>query len=124
MSETINHPAHYGGDTPFECVKVIESFGLGFSQGNSLKYLLRAGKKGDAVEDKKKGLWYLERALANEEPYVQYPKVHTGMRVEDVLDAHSIPKGHLRAALKNLLQGDVVLARDYLAAHLATGSER
>jgi hypothetical protein len=58
VKETINHPAHYGGkDNPYEAIKVIEAWGLGFCLGNAVKYILRAGKKGDAVEDLKKALW-------------------------------------------------------------------
>lgn len=32
--ETINHPQHYGGDTTYEAIKVIEAWGLGFCLGN------------------------------------------------------------------------------------------
>jgi len=35
----------------------------GFLLGNAIKYLSRAGKKGDAVEDWKKGHWYLDYYL-------------------------------------------------------------
>ena len=63
MSEKINHPAHYGGETPYEAIKVIEAWGLGFCLGNTVKYISRAGRKGDALEDLKKALWYLEREI-------------------------------------------------------------
>lgn len=58
---TIDHPAHYGGDTPYEAIKVIEAWGLGFNLGNAVKYIARAGKKGDETEDIDKALWYLQR---------------------------------------------------------------
>ena len=65
--EKIDHPAHYGGeDSPTECIKVIEAWGLGFCLGNCIKYLSRAGKKGDRLEDLKKALWYLQREITNE----------------------------------------------------------
>jgi hypothetical protein len=64
--ETINHPAHYGGaDDPYEAIKVVEAWGLGFHLGNVVKYLSRAGKKGDPLEDLKKARWYLDRQIAN-----------------------------------------------------------
>jgi hypothetical protein len=63
MSDTVNHPQHYGGDTTYEAIKVIEAHGLGFCLGNAVKYLLRAGKKGDAVEDLKKAAWYIQREI-------------------------------------------------------------
>lgn len=68
MAEAVNHPAHYGGaDNPYEAIKVIEAWSLGFNLGNAVKYLSRAGKKGDRLEDLKKARWYLDREIANEE---------------------------------------------------------
>ena len=68
MTEAVNHPQHYGGaDNPFEAIKVIEAWGLGFSLGNAVKYISRAGKKGDRLEDLKKARWYLDREIANQE---------------------------------------------------------
>jgi len=64
MSEAVDHPAHYGGgDNPYEAIKVIEAWGLGFCLGNVVKYVSRAGKKGDSVEDLKKAAWYLQREI-------------------------------------------------------------
>ena len=64
MTEFVNHPAHYGGATnPYEAIKVIEAWGLGFSLGNAVKYIARAGKKGDAIEDLEKAAWYLNREI-------------------------------------------------------------
>jgi hypothetical protein len=59
-------PQHYGGEeNPHEAIKVIEHYGLGFHLGNCIKYLLRAGKKGDALGDLNKAKWYLERQIEN-----------------------------------------------------------
>lgn len=55
MRDTVNHPEHYGGeDNPYEAIKVIEAHNLGFCLGNAVKYILRAEKKGAALEDLKK----------------------------------------------------------------------
>lgn len=65
--EKVDHPAHYGGaDNPYEAIKVIEAWGLGFCLGNAIKYIARAGKKATAptVEDLKKARWYLDREIA------------------------------------------------------------
>lgn len=61
--EKVNHPTHYGGDTTYEAIKVIEAWGLDFHLGNVAKYISRAGKKGDSVEDLEKALWYLQRKI-------------------------------------------------------------
>ena len=50
--EAVNHPAHYGGeDNPYEAIKVIDAWGLGFCLGNTVKYIARAGYKTSAVDD-------------------------------------------------------------------------
>ena len=62
--EAVNHPAHYGGgDNPYEAIKVIEAWDLGFHLGNTVKYISRSGKKGDELEDLKKARWYLDRRI-------------------------------------------------------------
>lgn len=70
MSDAVNHPSHYGGqDNPYEAIKVIEAWGLGFCLGNTVKYISRAGKKSAAteLEDLKKARWYLDRAIQQQE---------------------------------------------------------
>jgi hypothetical protein len=68
----IDHPSHYGGDTTYEAIKVIEAWGLGFNLGNALKYICRAGKKQPSVttyvNDLKKARWYLDREIQLAEP--------------------------------------------------------
>ena len=64
----VNHPSHYGGeDNPYEAIKVIEAWDLGFNLGNVVKYLSRAGKKGEPLEDLRKAAWYLNREIQNRE---------------------------------------------------------
>lgn len=68
--DMVDHPAHYGGaDNPYEAIKVIEAWNLGFCLGNAVKYISRAGKKGDVLEDLKKARWYLDRQIANMEHF-------------------------------------------------------
>jgi len=63
----VDHPAHYGGqDSPYEAIKVIEAWGLGFHLGNTVKYLARAGRKGDRLTDLRKARWYLDREIERE----------------------------------------------------------
>lgn len=63
MIEEVNHPAHYGGDTTYEVIKVIEAWKLGFHLGNTVKYVARAGKKGDLLTDLRKAKFYLDRKI-------------------------------------------------------------
>lgn len=64
--EKVNHPKHYGGDTTYEVIKVLEAWDLTSDAYlfNVVKYIARAGKKGDHLEDLKKAHWYLSRKIA------------------------------------------------------------
>ena len=62
----VDHPAHYGGaDNPYEAIKVIEAWKLGFHLGNTVKYIARAERKGATIQDLEKARWYLDREIAN-----------------------------------------------------------
>lgn len=60
--EAVNHPAHYQSNG-IEGIDIIENFDLNFNLGNTVKYVLRAGKKGNKKEDLEKAVWYLKREL-------------------------------------------------------------
>jgi hypothetical protein len=64
-ADAVNHPAHYKSQG-MEVIDVIESFGLGesFHLGNVVKYVLRAGRKDDVLQDLRKARWYLDRKIA------------------------------------------------------------
>ncbi len=56
--EAVNHPSHYGGEhNPYEVIKVIEAWSLGFHLGSAVKYIGRAGKKSREIEDLEKAVW-------------------------------------------------------------------
>ena len=64
--DNINSPTHYthGG---IETIDFIEAKQLGYSLGNVIKYVSRAGNKGDRLEDLKKAQWYLAREIYYEQ---------------------------------------------------------
>ena len=60
--EAVNHPTHYTSHpSGVECIQITEHFN--FCIGNAIKYLWRAGLKGEAIEDLKKARWYVDREL-------------------------------------------------------------
>jgi hypothetical protein len=62
--ELIHHPSHYGGaDNPYEAIKVIEAWKLGFNLGNTLKYIARRNAKQDVLSNLEKAAWYLSREI-------------------------------------------------------------
>lgn len=66
--DKINHPQHYIAGRKYEPIDVIEDWGLGFHLGNAVKYLSRAGRKEDALEDLKKAAWYIDREIERIRP--------------------------------------------------------
>lgn len=67
MSKTnqVESPSHYNqGNT--EVIDIIEGFlpGTDFHIANAIKYILRHKHKEKPVEDLKKAIWYLERAIS------------------------------------------------------------
>jgi len=62
--ETVNHPAHFGGDVPHEPIKCITAWGLNFALGSAAKYIFLAPRRGaKGKEDLKKAIWYLQWEL-------------------------------------------------------------
>lgn len=60
--EAVDHPSHYNANpSGIECIDVVEH--LSFNVGNAIKYLWRAGMKGDLLEDLRKARWYVDREI-------------------------------------------------------------
>ena len=63
MNDPVNHPKHYTEHpSGVECIEITEH--LNFCVGNAIKYLWRAGLKGEQVEDLRKARWYIDREIA------------------------------------------------------------
>jgi len=62
VSDPVHNPSHYksGG---IEVIDVIEAFELNYRLGNVIKYVLRAGRKDDLLQDLEKAAWYLDREI-------------------------------------------------------------
>lgn len=58
--KTISAPEHYVAGRHFEPHLVIEDWALNFNLGNVIKYISRAGRKDDIIEDLKKARQYLD----------------------------------------------------------------
>lgn len=65
--DLVKHPAHYTTHpSGVECIQITEY--MNFCLGNAMKYIWRAGLKGDAVQDLEKAKWYLEREIMRLKP--------------------------------------------------------
>lgn len=58
MEDVVNHPSHYKLPGGVEVIQVTRH--LNFNRGNAVKYLCRAGKKDDELQDLKKARFYIE----------------------------------------------------------------
>jgi hypothetical protein len=64
--DMVNHPPHYTVNG-IEVIDVIECYNLNFRLGNSVKYILRADRKGNKLQDINKAIWYLQREIEQSE---------------------------------------------------------
>ena len=63
MNDPVNHPKHYTEHpSGVECIEITEY--MNFCVGNAIKYLWRAGLKGEQIEDLRKARWYIDREIA------------------------------------------------------------
>lgn len=111
MTDMVNSPPHYqhAPGIKGECIEYTRQ--MSFALGNAFKYCWRAGSKGDAAEDLKKSLWYVEDAAENGHPLRgQVPLITDG----------GVPMTRRRYVLGCIARGDLykasVLIRD-LAEH-------
>ncbi len=96
--ELVDHPPHYGGDTVYECAKVVRAWGLN-KMGwvtSAMKYLSRLGKKYDGgeliIQDMDKAIWYImeERdALAERNGVAQKYTIYNNPKVYKELREHA-----------------------------------
>jgi Protein of unknwon function (DUF3310) len=64
MQDNVNHPSHYTQYRGFEVIVLTEQ--MNFNRGNAVKYIARAGFKGDdktEIEDLQKAAWYIMREI-------------------------------------------------------------
>lgn len=60
MSDKIKHPSHYAEGRNYEPKDVIRDWGLNFNLGSAVKYISRAGRKDDIVQDLKKAQQFIQ----------------------------------------------------------------
>ena len=123
------HPDHYNacgergedGSVPFEPIKVIEAWGLGwgFCLGNALKYILRAPHKGSEMADLEKALWYLDRASSWQSRFEPLDLTRASCDAADVADAWGLGEA-LAEAVTAIEYDDAKKAAACIRKHLET----
>tara|TARA_R110000851_G_scaffold158169_1_gene301089 strand:- start:3013 stop:3225 length:213 start_codon:yes stop_codon:yes gene_type:complete len=67
-------PKHYESGQNYDIIDVVKHYDLNFNLGNVLKYICRAGKKENEIQDLEKAIEYLERELYYLENDLKYKK--------------------------------------------------
>jgi len=103
MSDNVNHPPHYQDLTncdhcknPIECINISRNFN--FNLGNVIKYIWRADKKDNRLEQLQKAQWYLEDEIKKYFPLPISSKLTTSevesLEEEDIDSGAFLPLGH------------------------------
>lgn len=62
MNDPVNNPIHYTTHpSGIDCIQISEH--MNFCLGNAIKYIWRAGQKGERLEDLEKARWYIQREI-------------------------------------------------------------
>ena len=65
--DKVNHPRHYNinwqGEQAIETFDYIDSWKMGYAEGNIIKYVSRHKYKGKALQDLYKARWYLNKLI-------------------------------------------------------------
>lgn len=98
--DNVNRPAHYCEGRKYEPIEVINDWELDFDLGNVVKYISRAGRKIDAVEDLKKARFYLNHKITMLEiekeengDSDERMDVDLGHGTEDICYGHNVANG-------------------------------
>lgn len=58
--DAVSHPSHYCDGRKYEPKDVMRDWGLNFNIGSAVKYLSRAGRKDDTVQDLEKAIQFIQ----------------------------------------------------------------
>ena len=104
-------PGHYASDSGLQPFDIIDDYGFDFYQGNALKYMLRAAKKGDFNGDLAKAIHYLEETVARlpqHNPEFEYTSVpYVDITEDQVIEAFGL-SGPLANAVRDLLASALI----------------
>lgn len=54
---------HYEATGEYDLIDIISDYKLNFNRGNVIKYIIRAGRKDDELQDLNKALDYIQREI-------------------------------------------------------------
>ena len=105
---SVDHPSHYAYD--HEPIDVIADWKLSFNLGNVVKYVARAKKKGNYLEDLQKAQFYLEHEI-------KWFEANNTIFTDS---GESIEKDRLLGTIEAAMQGEIEAERDSAIADLTS----
>ena len=104
LSDPVSHPPHYRAHpSGVECIQITEH--MNFCLGNAVKYIWRADEKGNAVEDLKKAVFYINREIERRTLQEQMPEPAIVIRPQPLTEEQAEKiKAELKFALKKRTQ--------------------
>ena len=63
LLRSITEPTHYESEAALDVIDFCQMYNISFTRGNIIKYIVRAGKKNDELQDLHKALDYLLREI-------------------------------------------------------------
>ena len=107
MGDIIKKPDHYCEGRKYEPKDVIRDWGLNFNLGSAVKYISRAGRKGDILEDLKKAKQFLQFEIEAEE--TEDSKDDIGMTCKEAAEiGEAIAKGFEEGIKDKEVNSDIV----------------
>ncbi len=65
-------PKHYDNQQQYDVIDIIKDYDLNFNEGNAVKYIVRARRKGAHLEDLRKAMHYLDREIIHHETKLKF----------------------------------------------------
>lgn len=109
----VNNPTHYATKSGVAVIEITRH--LSNNLGNAVKYMLRAGKKGDAKEDMAKAAWYLVDEYNRLDPGQEAIHSPRAIRWLCANVADHMPIGSFERYLLSRMATDTVMAVDLAA---------
>ena len=113
MRNAVKHPSHYAEGRNYEPKDVIRDWQLNFNLGNAVKYIARAGRKDDIVQDLKKAQEYIQFEIdaieaergntSNEKEYI-LPFLREGIKIDVPFGAN--PEDIIKDVINMLYGGE------------------
>ena len=101
--DNVKHPSHYTVGRKYEPKDVIRDWQLNFNLGSAVKYLSRAGRKVDLIEDLKKAQQFIQFEIEAIEAERAKKEEPSSIDMVEVQIPYGMPDAVARRIIKDIL---------------------